>query len=232
MNLGDLVDIIIPKPYKKSKVGEEVLVLNQTHFARAGFTRACGNIKMIPDKNYLKNELKEFDVLLSKHGTPFKVAVVGQLTQHVLANSTLYILRIKTTENIEHMAQNLYMYLKSNKGQDELTKIAKGLSSSISKKNLLELDIPICNEKSKISDTKTQISENFWREEKLYNDSDEAFIAIHHIQDHFNDKNKIKDLGTCVMCKNAPATQLRLDTWKPYNKELPMCDKCSSNIMF
>lgn len=185
MKLKALVDIIIPRHYKKSEVAKEVLIINQTHFTRAGYTTACGNLELVDDEKYFKNELKEYDVLLSRSGDPYRVAIMGELSQHLLAKETLYMLRIKTTENIEHKAQNLYMYLKSTKGQGELKKITIGVSSSISKNNLLELEIPISNERSQISDTKTQISENFWREQKLYNDSDEAFIAIHHIEDYF-----------------------------------------------
>ena len=172
--------------------------------------------------------LKEYDILLSKHGEPFKVAIVGKLNQALLANVTLYILRMKITDNLKDNAINLYMYLKSDRGQLELSKLtlASIATKIINKKNLLNLDISTLNENI------AQVVEKFHQEQKLYNEIYDAHMKIHNIHRNIDIKNKIKDFGICDMCRITPATHLRMDTWKPFEKGIPMCDECSAKIMF
>ncbi len=231
IKLEDLVEIIIPSRInsinKEVSKGEEILVVSQTHFAKAGFTTHCGKIETISDENSMKYRLKPYDILIAKHGTPFKVAVIGEITQDLFALDNLYILRFKNIDNIKENAINLYMYLKSNKVQEELGTISKGTHTQIlSKTDLLGLDISYCH------NTRLQMVENFHKEQRLFNDIYEAYIKIHKINQFFDDKEKVLDLGVCKMCKKAQATHLRIDTWKPQEKGIPMCDKCSQNIMF
>jgi len=221
MRLTDITEILIPKIIK-SEEGQEVLVISQKDFSSSGYTTECGKLLRIEEMTVSKNLLKEYDVLLSRHGEVFRVAIVGKITQKLLASETIYILRVKDKDKLKENAINLYMYLKSDKGQEELASIGK----SLNKKDLSDLDILV-------SATNTfQIVENFHKEQKLYSDISDAWIKIHKIHQTFNDKNSDKTLGTCKMCRKVPATHLRVDRWQPFKKGIPMCDKCSSNIMF
>lgn len=229
MKLKDLVEIIIPKQIKKIEEGESVSVLSQKAFASSGYTTGTSEYKNISDKSYLKYALKQYDIVLSKHGTPFKVAVIGKIDEPLLAMNTLFILRVKDNiENIEQMALYLYMYIKSFKGQEDLANISdikQKTINSINRRDLLELEIPIFENSS-------QIIENFHKEQKLYNVIYEANVEINKLHQSFDNDDRNNDLGICKMCKINNATHLRVDTWQPFKRGIPMCDKCSSNIIF
>ena len=119
------------------------------------------------------------------------------------------------------------MYLKSIRCQNDLeSKVTNSISyRSIKKQDLLELNIPNF-------DNISQIVESFHTEQKLYNEIYEATVKIHKLRSAFDDKGKTQDLGVCEMCKVNKATHLKVDTWKPFQKGIPLCNKCSNNIMF
>jgi hypothetical protein len=220
MKLADIVDIIIPHSIKKVMEGDEVLVIHQGNFSKSGFTITGQKIDNIAntalqDKEYLLNE---FDILLSRYGEPFKVAIVGRIAKPILASEHLFVLRIKKTENFKEIAIALYMYLKSDRGQLELSKLVSpsGLRKLINKKNLLDLEL------SNLYENMTKANEYFYKEQELYDE----------IHKSFDDKDALEDLGTCKMCKKTPATHLRVDTWQPLKRGIPMCDECSRNILF
>ena len=126
MILTDLAEVLIPKIIK-SEEGQEVLVTSQKHFSSSGYTTECGKLVRVKETIISQNLLKEYDVLLSRHGEVFKVAIVGEITQKLLASETLYILRVKNKDKLQEKAINLYMYLKSDKGQLELAERTKNL---------------------------------------------------------------------------------------------------------
>ncbi len=226
MILTDLAEVLIPKIIK-SEEGQEVLVISQNDFSLSGYTRECGKLVRVEETIISKNLLKEYDVLLSRNGEVFRVAIVGKITQKLLASETLYILRVKDKDKLQENAINLYMYLKSDKGQLELAeRTKKSTRKIINQKNLLALDLTTSSENI------AQRVENFQKEQKQYSDISDALIEIHKIHQTFDDKNLSETLGTCKMCRKVPATHLRIDTNQPFKKGIPMCDKCSSNIMF
>ena len=230
MKLADIVDIIIPHSIKKVMEGDEVLVIHQGNFSKSGFTITGQKIDNIAntalqDKEYLLNE---FDILLSRYGEPFKVAIVGRIAKPILVSEHLFVLRIKKTENFKEIAIGLYMYLKSDRGQLELSKLVL-LSASrklINKKNLLDLEL------SNLYENMPKANEHFYKEQELYGEIYETYKKIDEIHKSFDDKNAVEDLGTCKMCKKTPATHLRMDTWQPWKRGIPMCDECSRNILF
>ena len=118
------------------------------------------------------------------------------------------------------------MYLKSDKGQEELSNLIKTKIRSISKTDLKKIPLPI------LDNIKSKIVGNFYHEPRLCNDIQEVSIKINKLHQSFDDKEKYLDLGICKMCNSARATHLRVDTWQPLKKGIPMCDICSKHIMF
>lgn len=227
MKLDKLVDIIIPtKVSCTQETCEEILVFGAKDYAKSGYTTECGIAKKVDTQKYLKYKLQEHDVLVSKN-TPFRIAIIGELNQPLLSNEHNFILRLKNQDNIKENAIALYMYLKSIRCHNDLeSKVSNNVSyQSIKKQDLLELNIPSF-------DNISQIVENFHTEQKLYNEIYEATIKIHKLRSAFDDKGKTQDLGVCKMCRVNKATHLRVDTWKPFQKGMPLCDRCSNNIMF
>jgi len=149
------------------------------------------------------------------------------LNQSLLSNEHNFILRLKNKENIKNNAITLYMYLKSEKAQIYFkAKVSNSASyQRINKQDLEEMDIPT------FDDNVSQIVENFNTEQKLYSEIYETTMKIHTLHQAFDDKDT-EDLGHCRMCRVSKATHLRIDTWQPFKKGVPMCDKCSNNIMF
>ena len=226
MILTDLAEVLIPK-ITKSEEGQEVLVSSQKYFSSSGYTTECGKLLRVDEKIISQNLVKEYDVLLSRQGEPFKVAIIGKITQKLLASETLYILRVKNKDKLQEKAINLYMYLKSDKGQLELAeRTKKSTRKIINQKDLLALDLTISSENI------AQRVENFQKEQKLHNNILDSWREIHKIHQVLDDKNSVETLGTCKMCRKVSATHLRVDTWQPFKRGIPMCDKCSSNIMF
>ena len=230
MKLVNMVEIIIPTRLQStaSENSEKVLVVTLKDISKSGFTTECGKVKFISDEKYLKCALKQYDILISRYATPSSIAIIGELNQPLLANDTFYILRLKNRDDLKNSAIALYMYLKSDKAQGKIKNIVSNATryQLLSKVNLLELDIV------DFRDKKLQIVENFHNEQKLYNELYETYIKIHKLQQFFDVKDTSEDLGICKMCRVTPATHLRINTWTPFKKGIPMCDSCSKNIMF
>jgi type I restriction enzyme M protein len=89
-------------------------------------------------ENYL---IKENNLIISKIGSPFKVAILNKRDSKILANGNLYILSVDESKANPYYIQ---AFLQSNEGQKVLESKAKGVQfSSISKGDLLELEIPL-----------------------------------------------------------------------------------------
>ncbi len=230
MKLSGIVDVIIPHTIKKVMDGDGVLVAQQKNFSKSGFTTTGQKVDNVAKSTaqYVKYPLMEYDILLSKYGEPFEVAIVGKLHKYVVAREGMFILRVKETNNLKETAIALYMYLKSNKGQLELSKLALESVAGrlLNKKNLIELDM------SSLDKNITQANENFYTEQELHSEIYEISRKIDELHKLFDEKNKTEDFGICKMCKKEPVTHLRTDTWQPFKRGIPMCDKCSMEIMF
>jgi len=89
-------------------------------------------------ENYIINEN---NLILSKIGSPFKVAILNNRDSKILANGNLYILKVDETKANPYYIQ---AFLQSDLGQKVLESKAKGVQfSSISKGDLLDIEIPL-----------------------------------------------------------------------------------------
>ncbi len=93
------------------------------------------------DEEYEKFIIEENDILLSKNGSPFKVAIGEDLKgKKILANGNLYIIKVDETKVSPHFIK---AYLESHEGQVRLEELSKGSSiKNISMKDLKTLRIP------------------------------------------------------------------------------------------
>lgn len=228
MILSDIVEIILGNTNQKNeKGGESIFVIKLANIPAVGFTNSAD--KIVCDISKIsKYLLEEYDVLLSSivQDNKIKVGIVGNITQRVFSNQQIYILRIKEKENKKDKAISLYMYLKSEKGQKELLKLVPDIKpkSKINRKSLEDLELVNYSET-----IDTKVICNFYKEQELI---EEVNIKLSKINTYFNNNNKVEDIGLCKMCEKVNATHLRVDTWKPFEKGIPMCDECSKNIMF
>lgn len=85
--------------------------------------------------------LNEKNIVLSKIGTPFKVAIMDERETKILANGNLYILEADESKVDPYYLQ---AFLQSDEGQNLLASVGTGASfASISIKDLSELKIPL-----------------------------------------------------------------------------------------
>jgi type I restriction enzyme M protein len=88
-----------------------------------------------------KYTIKERNLILSKIGAPFKVAILDKRETKILANGNLYIIEVD-----EKKANPYYLqaFLQSNEGQRLLSTRAAGIQfATIGIKNLSDLEIPL-----------------------------------------------------------------------------------------
>ena len=93
------------------------------------------------DEEYSKFIIEENDILLSKNGSPFKVALAENIKdKKILANGNLYIIKVDKTKAQAHYIK---AYLESDEGQKRLEDLSKGSSiKNISMKDFKGLYIP------------------------------------------------------------------------------------------
>lgn len=183
IKLKEVVDILIPGIIQKSGEGDKIFIISQVDFANSSFTTECETLTI---SNNFKNVLQPYDILVAKHAsTIFKVAIIGEVQNTLAANNELFIIRQKSKEAIKDNSISLYMYLKSDKGQEELSKLSQAATiKSISKVVLEEINIPV------FADMKPKIVENFYEEHKLYNDIHGISIKINKIHQGFGSSKK------------------------------------------
>ena len=157
------------------------------------------------------NHLNQWDILL--HNVKKQVVIVANPKEKYNVNGFTFIIRLKYDENIQQNSINLYMYLKSHKGQIILDNIASQKAIKRIKKIDLEvIDIPYNQIEQSV--------DNFAKEKELYGE----LSQIAHTFDDFNTK-------LCAMCKK-PAKRWHQDTWFPFDntKGRYLCNNCQ--IMF
>ena len=90
-----------------------------------------------------KNEAHQGDILISKTGNPFRIAVADK---NYLVVGNTYILDIDSTK---YSAEYIKCYLSSEAGQREIMKYASGSATPIiSVSNLSSIEIPIHDEET------------------------------------------------------------------------------------
>lgn len=123
----------------KEETGIKYLMLSDIEDGRIG--KELRNLKNL-DPKLEKYCLHNGDLLLSKNGKPFKVAVV-EITEDVklLANGNLYIVRVDDSKVDPHY---LAAYLRSNTGCEYMARASVGATiPNIPLRNLKEIPIPL-----------------------------------------------------------------------------------------
>lgn len=124
------------------------------------FELTSSNLPLLKTSSFTLNK----DIILSSRGS-FRAGILHDNRKNIIAASSVYILRIKTSKILPEFILTL---LNSKIGQNSLQKIVTGTTiKTILKKDLEELEIPI----PKIQDQQTiiQIEKNWKNRENLLN---------------------------------------------------------------
>ena len=179
VELQDKAEIRKSQLFKDEGDGKEVYELSPSDFSNAGFTNEGGKLKKIGSqyKRYETYKLQSFDVLVSTKGTIGKVAIIGEITEPILASQASQVIRVKNKDT----AIELYMFFKSNIGQAMLSQLVAGAAiPQISTAEIKQLKIPILSENEK-----KQVLLNFNNEIKMYNEINKINIDIKQIHNNF-----------------------------------------------
>ena len=180
----------------------------------------------LDNEKSINSQLREYDILLAQNGKPYKVLLVDKIEKIAFVKKRLFVVKLKERSNLIEDAVALYMYLKSNQGQQEISSISHFKTTPmITKKDLFGLYIPNFINKQ-------EIVENYQQEQLLHKEINEVVMKVKNINTYFDTKRVTNIFEICKICKKEEATHLRTDTWRPFERGVPMCDKCSSNIMF
>lgn len=160
VKLKDIADVKKCQTVKENVNFESICEISPSDFSFAGYTYKAQKQKRIdisssPFKTY---KLEPFDILLSAKGILGKVALVGENAKNILASQAIQRIRLKNTNNIKKDAIVIYMYLKSNDGQELLDKLLKQGTAmpQISTNDLMSFLVPVLDEEHK-----SRIVENF-----------------------------------------------------------------------
>lgn len=132
--------------------------------------------------------LQSYDILLGVKGSTGKVSLVGDIGEEKwLANQSLQVIRLNDEVKLKENAIALYMYLKSNVGQQQLAAITSGTAiQQIPTKALKELRVP-WQEKQ----LKERALKHFEKEVELWRE-------IHKLEDKIADINKSFFIDTAL----------------------------------
>ena len=130
--------------FKNEEQGFNLYVVSPSDFVKAGYTLESGKIKLIntQESKYETYKLLPNDILLSVKGSIGKVAIVGLVSQPMIASQAIQVIRIKDENIISPIY--LYMFFKSDIGKLLLKQLVSGSTMpQISTKSIKELKIPI-----------------------------------------------------------------------------------------
>ncbi|MDD5399562.1 MAG: N-6 DNA methylase [Sulfurimonas sp.] len=182
INLEDIADIRRSQLFKDEGEGKEVYEVSPSDFNKAGFLLECGKIKQIGSqyKRLQTYKLEPYDVLLSTKGTIGKVAIVGEISETIIASQAVQVIRLKAADKKEK-AIALYMFLKSNLGQTILSTLVSGVAMpQIATAEIKKLSIPILTKEQE-----KQTVLNFNSEIKMYNEINKIYTDVQSIHDSF-----------------------------------------------
>lgn len=151
VSLEDMADIRRSQLFKDEGEGKEVYEISPSDFSKAGYTLECGKLKQIGSqyKKLKTYQLEPFDVLLSTKGTIGKVAIIGEITDAIIASQAIQVIRIQD-DNKKEKAIALYMFLKSELGQTILSSLVAGVAMpQIATVEIKKLAIPVLTKKQK-----------------------------------------------------------------------------------
>ncbi len=187
IKLEDIAEIRRSQLFKDEGEGKEIYEISPSDFSKSGYTMECGKIKKIGSQyNRLQTyRLEPYDVLLSTKGTIGKVAIIGEISDTMIASQAIQVIRIKD-ENKKEKAIALYMFFKSKLGQTLLSSLVAGVAMpQIATTEIKKLHIPILTKEQE-----KQIILNFDNEAKLYNEIEKINKKIEQIHNNFLGANK------------------------------------------
>ncbi|QKJ24523.1 type I restriction-modification system subunit M/S [Poseidonibacter lekithochrous] len=168
LKINEIADVKKCQTVKEEENYEKVYEISPSDFSLSGYTTKALKEKNIntSNKQFKSYKLEPFDILLSAKGILGKIAIVGENIDNILASQAIQRIRLKNNMNLKEDAIVLYMYLKSNDGQELLHKLLKQGSAmpQISTNDLKEFIVPVLDKKRKC-----KIVENFNLEIEKYN---------------------------------------------------------------
>ena len=182
INLEDIADIRRSQLFKDEGEGKEVYEISPSDFNKAGYTLECGKVKQIGSqyRRLQTYKLEPYDVLLSTKGTIGKIALIGEISDAMIASQAIQVIRVQDT-NKKEKAIALYMFFKSNLGQTILSSLVAGVAMpQIATSEIKQLKIPVL---SKEQEKQTVL--NFNNEMKLYNEIDKINRNIEQVHNNF-----------------------------------------------
>lgn len=182
VNLENIADIKRSQLFKDEGEGKEVYEISPSDFSKAGYTLECGKTKKIGSqyKRLQTYKLESYDVLLSTKGTIGKVAIIGDISDAMIASQAIQVIRIKD-EAKKEKAIALYMFFKSKLGQTLLSSLVAGVAMpQIATAEIKKLGIPVLTKEQE-----KQIILNFNSEVKLYNEIEKLNKEIEEIHNNF-----------------------------------------------
>jgi len=182
VNLEDIADIKRSQLFKDEGEGKEVYEISPSDFSKAGYTLECGKIKQIGSqyKRLHTYKLEPYDVLLSTKGTIGKVAIIGEISDAMIASQAIQVIRIQD-EAKKEKAIALYMFFKSKVGQTILSSLVAGVAMpQIATAEIKKLGVPVLTKEQE-----KQTLLNFENELKLYNEIEKLNKDIEQIHNNF-----------------------------------------------
>ena len=180
--LDNIAEIRRSQLFKDEGEGKEVYEISPSDFNKAGYTLECGKVKQIGSqyRRLQTYKLEPYDVLLSTKGTIGKVALIGEISDAMIASQAIQVIRVQDTDKKEK-AISLYMFFKSNLGQTILSSLVAGVAMpQIATSEIKQLKIPVL-----LKEQEKQTVLNFNNEIKLYNEIDKINTDIEKIHNNF-----------------------------------------------
>lgn len=187
VSLEDIADIRRSQLFKDEAEGKEVYEVSPSDFSKAGFTLECGKVKQIGSqyKKLQTYKLEPYDVLLSTKGTIGKVAIVGEISDAMIASQAIQVIRVQSKDKKEK-AIALYMFFKSDLGQTLLSSLVAGVAMpQIATAEIKKLKIPVLTKEQE-----KQTILNFNSEIRMYNEIDKIYTDIKQIHNNFLGENR------------------------------------------
>jgi len=161
--------------------GTPTYEISPSDFNTFGFTLECGRVKRIKQQysKYQTYKLLPNDILVSTKGTVGKVALIGDIKDPMIASQAIQVIRLNELSLIE--PKYLYMFLKSNIGQNLLKKLSTGTTMpQITTKEIKALKVPIAT-----MEEQKKIIKKFEEEVLLYKEMEYLKEKINKLNNNF-----------------------------------------------
>lgn len=186
IHLEDIANIRRSQLFKDEGEGEKIYEISPSDFSKAGYTLESGKTKKIGSQlSRLETyKLEPYDVLLSTKGTIGKVAIIGDISDIMIASQAIQVIRVLDV-NKQQKAIVLYMFFKSDLGQAILSSLVAGVAMpQIATADIKKLVIPVL-----IKEQEQKLIKSFNEELKLYSNIEEINKKIESIHNNFLGNN-------------------------------------------